>query len=282
VETAIWADMNVKPSRSSSWVAVGWLPTLLAALGCLLGAIPSEARAEEPAATGTESQAAVESGRDALRGGWTGERYPWYDSSQDDLRRVKVQPPSDFWARFWRWLGSFDFNFSLLGFSFSLFQVIAYLLIAVLLGVLIYVLTRIYIRRQQLAVRAALEDAPAVVRVADIEALPPPVRQHVGELLARAMQLYQEGRYSEAIVYLFSHELLELDKSQMIRLARGKTNRQYLKELGSRRPLREVVERTMVVFEDAFFGDYTIDRARFESCWSQLDVFNRLVRPGGT
>jgi hypothetical protein len=220
------------------------LPWALAVvLGCLLGLAADRTEAQDAAtavedntAEAVDDSAAVESGRDALRRGWTGERYPWYDSANDDLRRIKVQPPSDFWARFWLWLRSFNFNFSFLGFTFSFFAVMGYLLIAVLLGVLIYLLTKIYIRRQQLAVRAALEAAPAAVRVADVEALPPPVRQHVGELLARAMQLYQEGRYSEAIVYLFSHVLVELDKNLMIRLARGKTKRQYLGELRGRRP----------------------------------------------
>ena len=38
------------------------------------------------------TDAAVESGREALRGRT---RFPWYDAEQDALRRIDVQPPAD-------------------------------------------------------------------------------------------------------------------------------------------------------------------------------------------
>jgi hypothetical protein len=69
-----------------------------------------------------------------------------------------------------------------------------------------------------------------------------------------------------------------MDKNQVIRLTRGKTNRQYLREIARRPPLRALVEQTMVAFEDVFFGNHPLDRSRFESCWQQLDSFDRLVK----
>ena len=36
----------------------------------------------------------------------------------------------------------------------------------------------------------------------------------------------------------------------------------------------------MVAFEDVFFGNYAIDRTRFESCWSRLDEFDALAAEG--
>ena len=38
--------------------------------------------------------------------------------------------------------------------------------------------------------------------------------------------------------------------------------------------------QTMVAFEDVFFGNYPLDRDRFEACWSQQERFDALVREG--
>ena len=71
-----------------------------------------------------------------------------------------------------------------------------------------------------------------------------------------------------------------LDKGQFIRLTKGKTNRQYVRELGSRWPLRRLLEHTMVLFEEVFFGHHSIGRTQFESCWLRLDEFEALVGQG--
>ena len=106
-----------------------------------------------------------------------------------------------------------------------------------------------------------------------IENLPFPVANSKTDLLAEAKRLYQMGKYDDAIVYLFSYQLVKLDENQCIRLSRGKTNRQYLGELRERHGLRSMVSRTMIAFEDVFFGHHPLEKDRFESCWSQLDEF---------
>ena len=66
----------------------------------------------------------------------------------------------------------------------------------------------------------------------------------------------------------------ELDKHHVIRLAKGKTNRQYVRE--TRRAPAAVArccETTMVAFEDAFFGRKQLSREAFERCWQRLDEF---------
>ena len=161
-------------------------------------------------------------------------------------------------------------------------SVFAILVLVLLVGGLIAVIVYLILQnvRQKPAETVQVTRRP-VSHDDRMEALPQPARKHVDDLLAEARRCYQEGRYGEAIVYLFSHQLLELDKSQLIRLGRGKTNRQYLTEVAARPPLRELVGQTMVVFEDAFFGNYPIEQQRFESCWVQLDTFRRLVAQGG-
>jgi len=121
--------------------------------------------------------------------------------------------------------------------------------------------------------------APATIdRTTDVdrvEELPFNIRPQ-SDLLAESRRLFEAGDYTQAAVYLYSYKLLMLDRAQHIRLTRGKTNRQYLKEL-SIQPLRDILQPTMVMFEDAFFGKHGITRKRFESCWDQVQPFENLI-----
>jgi len=116
---------------------------------------------------------------------------------------------------------------------------------------------------------------------AAVESLPFMDDRSRGDLLGEARRYYQQGNYSEAIIYLFSYQLVELDRFALIRLAKGKTNRQYLRELGKSPPLRPPLELTMTAFEGVFFGRRDLDRAGFEACWNQLPLFEQLVSQSG-
>ena len=73
------------------------------------------------------------------------------------------------------------------------------------------------------------EDAEAA-QARRTEALLAPVARSRSDLLAEARRNYNEGRYNEAIIYLFSHELVEVDNTAVVRMMKGKTNREYLAE----------------------------------------------------
>ena len=220
----------------------------------------------------------VAMGREALdRFVWP---YPWYDSQTDGVRRIDVSEPWYLrWEWLWNWLGDlFRFTWGGLG-SMSWLEWVAWAVIAILLAVLLYLMVRT-LRKRRGATSASEGEALASDRDEEkrrVEALPSAVGRKRDDLLAAARHCYDEGNYGEAIIYLFSHQLVELDKSQLIRLAKGKTNRQYLRELGRRFGLRRLLEQTMVAFEETFFGNYSIDRARFESVWSRLGEFDDLV-----
>jgi hypothetical protein len=113
-----------------------------------------------------------------------------------------------------------------------------------------------------------------------LEELPFAVKRPQSDLLGEARRLYEAGKYAEAIVYLFSYELVELDKHHVIRLTKGKTNRQYLGEARGRPAVLPLLEDTMVAFEDVFFGKHGLDRERFEACWRRLDDFRRGLQGG--
>jgi hypothetical protein len=232
-----------------------------------------------------ELEPSVEAGREALhRWVW---QYPWYDSETDGVRAVRVSKP---WYLRWEWV--FDWLNDVMDWFGNLFTLrggrpgamswtewVALIVLASLVGLLVYLAIRVW-RKRQWGMPAAAH-SPSEGDVAEekrrVEALPAAVGRKPADLLEAAEQCYRQGNYAEAIIYLFSHQLVQLDKGQYIRLAKGKTNRQYLRELGSRLNLRRLLEQTMVAFEDVFFGNRAIDRARFESVWSRLDEFDSLL-----
>ncbi len=117
------------------------------------------------------------------------------------------------------------------------------------------------------------------VDMTKVEDLPFEVSANNDDPLSYAEALMNAGRYNEAVVYLFGYMLLALDQSRKIHLQKGKTNRMYLRELRSGLQLQAIVNKTMLAFEDVFFGRYDIDRGRFEMLWQQRDEFHRLIRP---
>lgn len=94
-----------------------------------------------------------------------------------------------------------------------------------------------------------------------------------GDFRSLAYRLYQQGDLRKAMILLFSHVLVSLDQKGFVRLRKGKTNRQYLRELDPYQSLNGYFGQVMVRFEEAFFGDREIEQASFESCWNQLDAF---------
>ncbi len=231
-------------------------------------AIGHRGQSPQPHSDLADAGQAVEAARRALADAG---RLPWYDAAADDLRRIEPRPP---WTPWWeRW----DFNFRIPGFGqvASGLYWLVWCLIVVLLAAVVVVLVRFFLRRER---GETEEEGPqdSDDHARRIEALPFPVRAAAIDLFAEARRCYAQGRFGEAVKYLYSHELVLLDRHQQIHLASGKTNRQYLREL-KHGPLREILQQTMVAFEDSFFGNHRIERRRFETCWRQLGRFENLL-----
>ena len=214
-----------------------------------------------------DPQDAIDAGAKALR---PSHSYPWYDAAKDGLQRVEVRTPEK----------PNYFHVSPATNSLIYFAAIVVLAVA-LAGVLFLLLRAMGLRKP-----APMHDEPPAIGEAQrIEALPYPVARAapgVGwlSLLDQARHFYQAGNYAAAMLYLFSHQLVQLDRRQIIRLAKGKTNRQYLREVGQAAVLRQLVGQTLVAFEDVFFGHHDIDRQRFEACWTRLPEFDSLLARG--
>jgi hypothetical protein len=251
---------------------------------------------------------AVKSGGDALR---TDDRFPWYDADHDDLQPVVLRRFKDdgkdnsdddessspkhhgHWSHNDKSSGNGSSdgngssqedsppppNLSFPDISAPWLIWVAWIAIGGVLVFLAVMLIRAFLNRE--ARKAKSSDGDSVEAEEDgdrLDALPlPKVARPRGTLLEEARRSYEEGDYNAAIVYLYSYQLVKLDQNQWIRLAKGKTNREYLRELSARGELQTVLARTMVPFEDVYFGNHSLDRTRFEACWNEVERFNRLV-----
>jgi len=227
-----------------------------------------------------DHQQSVRAGREALDQSW--DPYPWYDPQSDSLRPVKSSRSDTNKDRKDKNDQAEEEPVRPTRFGGPV-QALAWLLLAAVLGALVYLLIRAWL---QMDFRRKEKDKPADRRRSDddrrrIEALPNPAAVEQSELLEAIRRYAEQGNFRDAMVLLFGYQLVQLDRHQYIRLARGKTNRQYLRELGRESPLHAMLEHSMVVFEDVFFGNYAIDRARFEPCFASIAQFDAILG-GGT
>ncbi len=223
----------------------------------------------------------VQAGADALR---RGPRTPWYDRGEDQVRAAPVQPsPDPFPHRNSDWLqraatnNPRNINWNWGGDFWGVMQVLAWLLIVLLIGLLIATLVMQYVKRNSPS-SAFDDEADADSDWYDegrVEQLPVSVGK--GDLLSEAKRAYEAGDLRNAIIYLYSYQLLRLDGGQIIRLARGKTNREYLREARRSPALHKMLRQTMIAFEDVYFGNHRLPVERFESCWRELDQFHHQL-----
>ncbi len=237
---------------------------MIAALVIMAGLL-STAAAADPA--GREQ--AVDSARDALDKSWAG--YPWYDAQTDDVRPVAPpEPPPD------RDPGR-DINLSPIA---GMVEGVAYLFLAAIVALIVYLIVRAVMlglgKKKEKQKKPKSHDD-----LRRIEALPLPLADLPPDLFDAIRQAAAAGDLRRAIVLLYSYQLVRLDQHRLIHLTRGKTNRQYLRELGRQSPLHAMLEQSMVVFEDVYFGDHAITAERFDACYASLDRFNALLQ-GGT
>lgn len=217
--------------------------------------------------------------------------YPWYDRESDQLRRIDVSVVDDVPNpdnRHSSWESRPANRPSLRGLRPTGLERLLHLMLTVLfwtvlaglVTALVWLLIRAFVEREarQAARSPTTQVVPAGSDVDRVEKLPFQVARTQSDLLAEARRCYEAGNYREAIVYLFSYELVQLDKHRFIRLARGKTNRQYLGEVRPQPRLFQILQATMVAFEEVFFGDHDLERNQFERCWRGLGDFHSLMQ----
>lgn len=94
------------------------------------------------------------------------------------------------------------------------------------------------------------------------------------DLWSEVLRLRGLGDYSNAMVYLYGHSLVELDTASFIELQKGKTNRIYLRELSSKPVLSNIQQRLMSRFEAVFFGLHQLKREEFDESFQLVVELN--------
>lgn len=201
-----------------------------------------------------------EAAREALRRGG----FPWYDAAKDDIKPTRVRKPpldSNMGPPLRLWI-----PWSAIGTMVICLAIAA----AVILGYFVWRRWKPWQGRRGEAARiaAGLRELPLA---------PEDSSPHEDNLLLAAERAAAAGDYRRAIIWLYAYQLTELDRHRLIRLVKGKTNRQYLRELGRQSPIRPLLERTILTFEEVYFGGRTLTAERYESCYREIPRFRQWL-----
>ena len=112
------------------------------------------------------------------------------------------------------------------------------------------------------------QSAPDEQTIERMKHLPAELRRTDVNLRSEAERLMKEGRYDQAIILLFAHQLLLLDRAGLLRLNRGKTNGKYIRETRAVDPIAgSHLRATVTAFERSYFGRHEIQQREFAELW---------------
>jgi hypothetical protein len=230
----------------------------------------------------------------------------WYDADSGSLVPIEVDPVlDDSMNRDSRWLpkakrvsapsagaaggggagGAATGGGGLLGSGLTLGNLFGWMLliaiVAACIGLLLYALSKAEIELgSETRSREKHDATPDEQTIERMKHLPAELRRTDVNLRTEAERLMNEHQYDQAIILLFAHQLLLLDRAGLIRLNRGKTNGKYVRE--SRSVDRESaawLRGTVAAFERSYFGRYEIQSDEFAELWqSNLKLEDSIRR----
>ncbi|MCU0719229.1 MAG: hypothetical protein MUC83_05970 [Pirellula sp.] len=178
-------------------------------------------------------------------------------------------------TRSYSWLT--EFFEGLVNFIRDSWQIV--LIVAVVAAIVLVVLFLVKIQRMVEAPSRSINNATTVAtQQRKVTDLPFELDSPDIPLLQLIEQYRGRGDYSKAIVYLYSLILIELDAVGLIRLAKGKTNWTYLRELSPRQDEKAFATTIVYWFEHVFFGKQNMDAQAFESIWATFPQFNERLK----
>ncbi len=107
--------------------------------------------------------------------------------------------------------------------------------------------------------------------------LPEGIRPGGDDPWAEALARKAAGDLAGAVICLFAHQLLALDQLGLIRLAPGRTGRQYVHAVGDP-DFREAVSATLGLFEAVYYGRRRPTWEAFEPVWRRPQAFEERRR----
>ena len=156
----------------------------------------------------------------------------------------------------------------------SVIYLAAGVLIALLIALLVYGFLKLESGGKDLPSEAAKKKR----KMKDhIKHLPFELEEHEGDFETFAEKAFREGDYSKSVVYLFADLLVAMNEAGVVRLQRGKTNRQYLNDIWGYKEIRPYYRSVMTAFEDAFFGQHEISKERAAACFAERPAFDAAI-----
>lgn len=220
-----------------------------------------------------------------------GKHFPWYDARAERVKPVLSQPDwgggrlkriGDWVARRAEAISGWfrRLNGRRIPWIGGLGDLVAIGLAMLLLTLVLVVLLELLRRYRPIAVEDPSQSSAAVAGAARrIEGLPAGIRLDAADPRAEAERLRALGDYAGAVVHLFAHQLLTLERVKQVRLVPGRTGRQLVRSVVDR-PLRGRVEPTLRLFEAVYYGRRAPTAAAFESVWAEAMAFERQVAAG--
>ncbi len=199
------------------------------------------------------------------------DHFPWYSRQTRDL---KFLPPpqertnSDY---YYERDTTTSRNFSLMSTVLYFILIVFVLIVGILLW---FVFEQYYKKYKDFEIAKKEPDN----RKRQRENLPLEVHESLDNLYTMAERYYREGDYRRAIIFYFSYILVEMDKAQLIRLNKGRTNRDYLPALCNQEELRKVYRTVMELFEKTYYGTWRINQNDFERVWAERELFQDLLQ----
>ncbi|GIW95782.1 MAG: hypothetical protein KatS3mg110_3823 [Pirellulaceae bacterium] len=174
-------------------------------------------------------------------------------------------PPRNWPAWNWTWLRAVR---QFLRSWWDLLQTIGIALLLALLAVVLWRAWRLG-RWSGMRAKGVKPGAPDVSVLREL--LPERRTAQEVDLWETAWQRFRSGDLRAAVIFLYCCLLVALNDRKIIRVRRGKTCRDYLKELQAWPKLREPFQQVVQLYESVFFGQITVPQARAEEAFAAAE-----------
>ena len=150
----------------------------------------------------------------------------------------------------------------------------------VIIAFIIYAVSKTEIEVDPIHSRNIDLSAPDQQTIERMKHLPAELRRTDVNLRTEAERLMNVGQYDQALILLFGHQLLLLDRHHYLRLNRGKTNRKYVRETNSTsEEVGAKLKATVKAFERSYFGKHATSQASFQELWqSNLSLEQAVIQ----
>jgi hypothetical protein len=205
----------------------------------------------------------------AVREALTRGEYPWYDPQADSLRPLvppaQAPPATPEPTRTGPGVSLRDLG-----------RMLVFLALATVLVVLCIILARAWQRHLLAAETPAGPTKGPAREAARTASLPAGLRADTADPWAEAVRLRDRGESARAIVLLFIHQLLTLDRLRLSRLLPGRTGRQIVRSVAEA-SVRSRIEPTLRLFEAVYYGHHDPSPEAFAAAWADAEAFERWV-----